>query len=112
MTGIAALLRFLEGTGNLVLSLRGAACGDAAIRNSRPQNENIRSRGCGAGCFAAGKALSRVRGSQAANKMKSFSGGIHFCPKILLAERTVRAKRVRGAERSLLKSEPSAAGPI
>ncbi len=34
-----------------------------------------------------------------------------FLPKILLAERTVRAKRVRGAEHSLLDPKPSEAGP-
>ena len=36
MTGIVTLLRFIEGNSKQVLSLRGAACGDAAIRNSRP----------------------------------------------------------------------------
>ena len=39
-----------------------------------------------------------------------FSGGIYFCTKILLAERTVRAKRVREAQRDYLDLEPSEAG--
>ena len=37
-------------------------------------------------------------------------GGIHFCPIILLTERTVQAERVRGEECSYLDLEPSEAG--